>query len=186
MRHAISITQSPEPAVVQGAYKWLCITEMQGAELHLGDIVVLPERARPTDEAVFFQYTLAYSQLFSRTLQITVPTDPPVEDWMKFQRLVEEWKKERGVMSSITEAALCDAYQSIIGMGEKGVPFILEQLKLEGDDPDQWFWALSAITGADPIKDDDRGDYFKMAQAWLQWAETSEYCKHDKVMYVGW
>ena len=34
-------------------------------------------------------------------------------------------------------------YQRIIGMGLPVVPLILEELERE---PDQWFWALEAIT----------------------------------------
>jgi len=100
--------------------------------------------------------------------------DSKAQNWLRFQELVEAWRSERGATSSITDAVLCAAYQSIIGMGKTAVPFILAQLKSEGDDPDQWFWALGVLTGADPVSNDDRGDYLKMAQAWLQWAETSE------------
>jgi len=62
------------------------------------------------------------------------------------------------------------SYQSIIGMGEEALPLILAQLKSERDEPDQWFWALRAITGANPVRPEDQGNFAKMAQAWLQWA----------------
>ena len=78
-------------------------------------------------------------------------------------------------MSSITEAVLCSAYQSIIGMGELAVPFLFAQLDSEGNEPDQWFWALQAITGADPVKDEDRGNYVNMAASWLDWAKNQGY-----------
>ena len=70
---------------------------------------------------------------------------------------------------------MCPAYQSIIGMGESVVPLILSQLYNEGDEPDQWFWALTAITGANPVKDEDRGDFVKMAQVWLEWGLREGY-----------
>jgi hypothetical protein len=92
----------------------------------------------------------------------------------QFQALVIQWHHERGAMSSITEAALCPAYRCIIGMGMIALPMILSQLKSEGDDPDQWFWALKAITGADPVADEDRGDFVAMAQKWLEWAAQRE------------
>ena len=100
-------------------------------------------------------------------------TEPPVDAWLKFQGLVQQWRLERGAMSSITEAALCPAYQGIIGMGETAIRFILAQLISEGDDPDQWFWALKAITGADPVRDEDRGDFVAMAKSWLEWGRES-------------
>ena len=78
-------------------------------------------------------------------------------------------------MSSITEMAMLPPYQSIIGMGEEAIPLILAQLKSEGDEPDQWFWALAAITGANPISAEDKGNFAKMAQAWFNWAEDAGY-----------
>jgi hypothetical protein len=89
--------------------------------------------------------------------------------------VVHQWHQQRGATSSITTAALCPAYQSIIGLGKTAIPFIIAQLKSEGNEPDQWFWALKAITGADPVADEDRGDYVAMAQKWLQWAESEGY-----------
>jgi len=76
---------------------------------------------------------------------------------------------ERGASSSITKAIMAPSYQAIIGMGEPAVALILAQLRAEGDDPDQWFWALECITGENPIKPEDQGDSAKMAQAWLTW-----------------
>jgi len=102
-------------------------------------------------------------------------SDPDVEAWIKFQELFSRWRIERGAMSSITEAVLRPAYQAIIGMGPTAVPFMLAELESNQDEPDQWFWALKAITGADPVAEEDRGDFVAMAKAWLQWAHQSEY-----------
>jgi len=89
---------------------------------------------------------------------------------LMFQCLVAEWRTQRGAMSSITEAALCSAYQRIIGLGPAAVPFIIAELESDGDEPDQWFWALKAITGEDPVREDDRGDFAAMSKSWLEWA----------------
>lgn len=97
--------------------------------------------------------------------------DSKTENWLKFQRLVKKWKKQRGASSSITETIAMPAYQEIIGMGEKAVPLLLAQLRSEGDEPDQWFWALRAITGENPVKPEERGNFRKMSQAWLAWSE---------------
>jgi hypothetical protein len=35
--------------------------------------------------------------------------------------------------------------------------------------PDQWFWALRAITGANPIKPEQQGRIQEMAAAWIEW-----------------
>ena len=51
-------------------------------------------------------------------------------------------------------------------MGEKVVPRLLAELRR---DPDDWFWALHAITGANPVPAESRGDVHAMADAWLHW-----------------
>ncbi len=105
----------------------------------------------------------------------TLVTSNDVDDWLRFQTLAAKWRSQRGAMSSITEAALCPAYQSIIGMGALAVPFILAELKAEKNEPDQWFWALKAITGDDPVRGEDRGDFAAMAKAWLLWGRRNGY-----------
>ena len=75
---------------------------------------------------------------------------------------------------------LCDenrhapSYQQIIGMGDMALPLILRELARE---PDHWFWALHAITGADPVEPDARGDVRKMAKAWIEWATRQDILK---------
>jgi hypothetical protein len=90
---------------------------------------------------------------------------------LKFQALAKEWKAQHGAMSSITEMSMLPAYQRIIGLGEDAIPMILQQLKAEGNEPDQWFWALRAIAGENPVAPEDQGDFLKMAQAWVRWGE---------------
>ena len=95
-------------------------------------------------------------------------------DSAEFRRLRDKWHAERGITSSLTKIAACPSYLRIIGMGEKVVPLILNQLEEEGDEPDFWFWALEAITGENPVPDSDLGDIRAMARAWLDWGT-----KHD-------
>ena len=89
----------------------------------------------------------------------------------KFERLANQWKEETNLSSSISEMAMHPAYQKIIGMGKVVIPLILNELSKK---PDQWFWALSAITGEEPdlpyrsrVKD--------MALAWLRWGKERGY-----------
>ena len=91
----------------------------------------------------------------------------------RFAKLVVDWKKSKGPISSITAMAMMPAYQEIIGMGKPAVSLILSQLRSEGDQPDMWFWALKAITGIDPVHEDDRGDMVAMAKAWLEWGSVN-------------
>lgn len=84
----------------------------------------------------------------------------------QFQALAEAWRRDVQFLSSVTEMVLHPAYQRIIGMGAEAVPLLLHELERK---PDHWFWALHAITGADPVKSEDRGKLRKMAEAWLRW-----------------
>jgi len=159
MRRILSSdTRRPHLVIVQGAYEQFC-----------GTAEPIPTVALSCLDAQFEWADVAGS-LFTALV-----TSPPAEDWLKFQRLFQDWRAERGATSAITEAAACPAYQGIIGMGEAAVPLILAQLESEGDEPDQWFWALKAITGADPVRDEDRGDFLKMAQTWIGWARAQGY-----------
>lgn len=97
-----------------------------------------------------------------------------VKLWIQFQILRREWIAKRGATSSINEMSMLEPYQKIIGMGEKAVPLILAQLRQEGDKPDQWFWALRAITDANPIRPEDQGDFRAMAKAWIEWGAEKE------------
>ena len=91
------------------------------------------------------------------------------EDQFRFNSLVAKWQEERGVLSSITEIAMCPSYQRIIAMGKDAIPLILARLESEGDEPRMWFWALKVISGEDPVTDSDRGNFKAMATAWLRW-----------------
>ncbi len=192
-----SISDSSEFCVAQSAYQDLLSGGYQegldlgrAAEIGLG--VVFSSEPHRADSVEIYSGPLA-----NRLRQVAVVSEPqdlwidcprgavdhvkphslisgPQEDWMEFRRLVGQWKTERGVLSSITQSALCPAYQSIIGMGRRAVPLILRQLKSERNDPDQWFWALQVITGDQPVKDEDRGNYVKMAQAWLDWGISED------------
>jgi hypothetical protein len=117
---------------------------------------------------ISWAYTLTYIEPLHFILRDFGNFDPIV-----FDNYVLQWKKERSATSSITSMALSPAYQQIIGMGEPAIPLILSQLRLEGDQPDMWFWALQALTGADPVREEDRGDMVAMAKAWLEWGRAN-------------
>ncbi len=79
------------------------------------------------------------------------------------------WKVDRGPTSSPEELAMHPAYLRIIGMGRRVVPFIFRELARE---PDHWFVALEALTNADPVPEEARGDLQKMANAWIHWGRN--------------
>jgi hypothetical protein len=89
-----------------------------------------------------------------------------------FQALVGAWRQERGPTSSTTQMAMCPSYQRIIGLGPAVVPLLLRELE---QDPDHWFWALKAITGADPVPIESRGKLAEMARYWVDWGRQQGY-----------
>lgn len=93
-----------------------------------------------------------------------LPVPPPARS--KFERLTREWKSQSEFLSSPTAIALLPAYQKLIGMGPDIVPLILHELERE---PAQWFWALKAITDADPVPPEHAGAVDLMAEDWLSW-----------------
>jgi hypothetical protein len=65
-----------------------------------------------------------------------------------FRRLAAEWKPQSRYPSNTAQMAMLKPYQRIIGMGWPAVRLIVEELRRE---PDQWFWALEAITEENPV-----------------------------------
>ena len=162
MSSMVSITQSPSFPVIQGAYEWLRVAE--GAD-----------RPEPKEHGYRSDAKFVF-WLFSPT-QVALPTQPPVEEWLKFRALVRSWREERGSTSSITEMSLCPSYQSIIGMGKIAIEFLLAEIAEQRSDPDQWFWALRAITGENPVPEEEQGDYARMGERWLEWGAQQRYAR---------
>src|SRR5947209_279660 len=98
----------------------------------------------------------------------TTTTQPPsqAETRERFNRLAVDWKEKSRFLSNTAQMALLRPYQAIIGMGMPVVPLILEELQRE---PDQWFWALEAITEENPVPPEAAGNVRQMAQAWVKW-----------------
>jgi hypothetical protein len=105
------------------------------------------------------------------------PHSPPrvrtkESDRERFLRLAAEWKDQSRYLSNSAQMALLRPYQRIIGMGTPVVPLILEELERE---PDQWFWALEAITEENPVPPEANGVVRLMAKAWVDWGREQGY-----------
>jgi hypothetical protein len=92
----------------------------------------------------------------------------PIDFRERFRRLAAEWKQQSRYLSNTAQMAMLKPYQRIIGMGFEAVPLILEELQR---DPDQWFWALEAITEQDPVPTEAKGKVSLMAEAWVDWGK---------------
>ncbi len=102
----------------------------------------------------------------------SIPTAQPESIEQKFQRLAAVWRAETAYLSSVTQMVNHPAYQEIIALGQDVLPSILRDLAKQ---PDHWFAALRAITGAQPVPPEDRGRVERMAEAWLRWAKEHGY-----------
>jgi len=80
------------------------------------------------------------------------------------------WKNETIFFSSISEITNNAAYRSIIGLGKDVLPFIIEDLKTNDN---HWFYALEALTGKNPIKENHKGIVMLMKNDWLEWAKEN-------------
>jgi hypothetical protein len=101
----------------------------------------------------------------------TTPT--PEQEWeRRFLDQVALWKRERGPFSSSARLAEHPAYQQIIAMGAVVIPLLFRELERE---PDHWFRALHALTGANPVPAENRGKVREMAAAWLRWGREQGY-----------
>ena len=96
----------------------------------------------------------------------------------RFNKLANAWKSETELISKVTKKFLHPAYQKIIGMGETAIPLILKDLAENG--PDDWFWALTAITDENPIRAEFAGNMVAMTEAWLQWGRKVGYLKDSR------
>lgn len=114
--------------------------------------------------------SLLSSQQFVQIGRYT-PTETP-QLTREFQKLVKRWKADTINLSSLSSMTLHHAYLRIIGMGSSVLPLLFDELRKE---PDHWFVALTAITGANPIETGDAGNVDRMTNAWLDWARENGY-----------
>ena len=91
---------------------------------------------------------------------------------IRFSNLEKEWKESTPMLSSITEIVMHPSYQQIIGMGPTVIPLIFLSMRRELG---HWFWALSAITGENPVSIKQRGKIKEMTNAWLDWGHKHLY-----------
>ena len=88
----------------------------------------------------------------------------------RFNELADQWEIETVFHSNSAMIVKHPAYREIISMGEPVVPLILQRMQAQGG---HWFYALRDITGANPVKSDDRGKVAVMQASWLEWGEAN-------------
>lgn len=130
-----------------------------------------PERSQ--DEGAHLSGAGTSSLLIIQAKSTRPRTPTPQDDLEeRFRTLATTWHAETDHLSSTTERVLHPSYQQIIGLGPSAVPFLLRDL---AETRSHWFWALRAITGEDPVNQDDAGNIRKMTEAWLEWGRRKGY-----------
>ncbi len=89
-----------------------------------------------------------------------------------FERLASTWQDAVAHLSSSAKRERHPAYQQIIALGPAAIPCLLRDLELNQR---HWFTALTVLTGADPIREEDAGLIPAMIEAWLRWGKEQGY-----------
>ncbi len=101
-------------------------------------------------------------------LHLTIPLgESPTEK--AFNILCAQWKHDTLYSSSLEEICFHPAYQTIMAMGEKAVPFILRELAKQFG---HWFYALSHIVQKDVAA--GAKDLEDARQRWLDWGRETK------------
>jgi len=94
-----------------------------------------------------------------------------------FEGLAEKWKHETRHFSNTNRKVVHQSYMDIVSMGVEVVPFIIDDLR---SGPSDWYWALTSITGINPIPVSDNGITVKMADAWIKWFDEKSKNNSEK------
>ena len=89
-----------------------------------------------------------------------------------FRENALRWQNETGHLSSIARRIAHPSYLRIIGLARLSTDYALERLLLREleQEPDEWFPALAAITGEDPVQESH--DFDEAVNAWLEWGRA--------------
>jgi hypothetical protein len=90
----------------------------------------------------------------------------------RFGRLAAKWQSETMHLSSPHDIYLNENHVQIIGMGMAVVPLILKDMQKQ---PYDWFFALRAITGQNPVPAGAAGDVSRMSAIWLAWGKRNRF-----------
>ena len=105
-------------------------------------------------------------------MQQQIKTATPTALATRFHALADQWRREIGGLSSISQMAAHPAHQEIIGMGPAAIPLLLRELQERGG---HWFAALRALTGENPVPREFAGRIPKITALWLEWGREKAY-----------
>jgi hypothetical protein len=103
------------------------------------------------------------------TVVVDISAGTPEE--LRFNYLKKKWIRGTEKLSILSQIILHPAYQQIIAMGPKAIPFILSSLEKETD---HWFWALKMLNEDDDVAEGE-DTMAGAAAAWLRWGRENGY-----------
>jgi hypothetical protein len=109
----------------------------------------------------------------NRSVKLKAKFETEMQIKSEFENLVKAWKKTTVHYSFIRQKIVHPAYLRIIGMGEKAIPLILEELKERPSA--SWFPALEAISGNNAVQAAENID--EAVQSWLTWGKQKNYLR---------
>jgi hypothetical protein len=90
----------------------------------------------------------------------------------EFRALVGSWQRDTDAMSSTASKITHPTYRRIVEMGWRAVRLLLPELERN---PEHWFWALTEITGEDPVEHEHTGNLAAMAEDLQTFARKKNY-----------
>jgi hypothetical protein len=109
----------------------------------------------------------------SQTIAITAKA-PPIQHVpyildQLFREHAARWKTETQHWSSVRRMLAHPSYLRIVGLAKLSRGTDIERLLLQElqSEPDNWFAALAAVTGEDPVR--PKHDFDGAVDAWLEW-----------------
>jgi hypothetical protein len=93
-----------------------------------------------------------------------------IDDLSEFRRLVSTWRAETYFLPSVREKIENASFRKIIGMGDRVIPWIINEIERT---PDFLVMALGFLVPSNPIPDSARGKLYEIVDFWLTWAQRT-------------
>lgn len=90
----------------------------------------------------------------------------------RFNTLKQQWIDDTHFKSNVFSTTSHPAYLQILSYGQPMIPILLNDMK---ENRTHWFFALSDLTGAHPIREENRGKVDRMIEDWVVWGEHEGY-----------
>lgn len=144
---------------------WL--KERQESPLAIISHSLLEAITDPLKEAARF-IASAFSQ--SKQRELPLSETPRERDLKRFHRLRVEWENETGHLSFLEQRIKHPAFLKIIGMGEKAIPYLINDLR-QRKHRRYWLFVLNQIVDEsnNPTQRSDKGNLEALSQLWIDW-----------------